>query len=165
MAYIRRNKVKGRYYLELVESYRGGGKVKQRVLKYLGPESSSGRSSIVKTKEGYDWAVYNPDGSVYDSSSSESLSESEILVKHHKEDLAEELATTKEKTIKSDRPEKLGQTKKPEIMKNEKGYSWIVYRPDGREYDSGRAKTEFEADVLVKHHKEDLREELAASKK
>lgn len=36
MSYIRTKTVKGHEYRYLVESYREGGKVKQRILKYLG---------------------------------------------------------------------------------------------------------------------------------
>lgn len=46
MAFIRRKKVKGRVYLQLVEAYRENGKVKQRVLQHLGVE---GRESAEPT--------------------------------------------------------------------------------------------------------------------
>jgi len=36
MAFIRKKKVGKNVYLEKVESYRKGGKIKQRVLEYLG---------------------------------------------------------------------------------------------------------------------------------
>ena len=36
MAYVRRKRLKGHDYYYLVESYRQGGKVKTRTLKYLG---------------------------------------------------------------------------------------------------------------------------------
>jgi len=36
MTFIRTKKVKGHTYYYLVESYREGGKVKQRVIRYLG---------------------------------------------------------------------------------------------------------------------------------
>ena len=41
MAFVRRKLVGGHQYLELVESYRTGGKVKHRYIKSLGPETNS----------------------------------------------------------------------------------------------------------------------------
>jgi hypothetical protein len=38
MAYIKKKKIKGRIYYYLAESYREGGKVKTRTLRYLGTE-------------------------------------------------------------------------------------------------------------------------------
>ena len=40
MAFIRRKKVKGKTYYYIVESYKDNGKVKQRVLCYLGTASN-----------------------------------------------------------------------------------------------------------------------------
>lgn len=37
MAYVRRKQVKGRSYYQVVESYRDGGKPRQRVIAHLGP--------------------------------------------------------------------------------------------------------------------------------
>lgn len=36
--FIRKKKIKGKTYYYLVESYREGGKIKQRVIKYLGAD-------------------------------------------------------------------------------------------------------------------------------
>jgi hypothetical protein len=43
MAFIRRIKKKSGIYLAKVESYRKEGKVKQRVIKYLGKEIDGGK--------------------------------------------------------------------------------------------------------------------------
>jgi len=40
MAFIRRKKVKGKTYYYIVESYKENGKVKQRVLCYIGTADS-----------------------------------------------------------------------------------------------------------------------------
>jgi len=39
MAHIVRKEIHGRNYLYLYESYREGGKVRKRFLRYIGPES------------------------------------------------------------------------------------------------------------------------------
>lgn len=40
MAFIRRKKVKGKTYYYIVESYKEKGRVKQRVLRYIGTADS-----------------------------------------------------------------------------------------------------------------------------
>jgi hypothetical protein len=47
MAFIRRKKVKGKVYLQLVENYREGGKVRQRVIQHLGTEAAAGVSAPI----------------------------------------------------------------------------------------------------------------------
>jgi len=50
MAFIRQFKRKGKVYYALVETYREGGKVKQRYLKYYGTKSPKGRHRGLKGK-------------------------------------------------------------------------------------------------------------------
>lgn len=43
MAHVVRKEIYGNSYLYLYESYRDGGKVRKRYIRYLGPESVLGR--------------------------------------------------------------------------------------------------------------------------
>ena len=50
--FIRKKIIKGQTYYYLVESYREGGKVKQRVIKYLG-----GMKPTIMDEQNFDWAT------------------------------------------------------------------------------------------------------------
>jgi len=52
MAFVRTKTIKGNDYLYLVESYREGGQVKQRVLEYLGPVGQVSMSDVSERYRG-----------------------------------------------------------------------------------------------------------------
>jgi len=52
MTHIERKKIKGRYYLYIYQSYRDkNGRVKKKMIKYLGPESKSKHPDLQKQKK------------------------------------------------------------------------------------------------------------------
>lgn len=48
MSFIREKEINGRKYLYLVKNTREGDKVRQKVLKYLGPKEEVSRSKLTK---------------------------------------------------------------------------------------------------------------------
>jgi hypothetical protein len=63
MAYVRRKRLKGHDYYYLVESYRHGGKLRTRTLKYLGrtPEVPAQYQHLLESRRGRVQALWwNP---------------------------------------------------------------------------------------------------------
>jgi len=51
MSFIREKEINGRKYLYLVRSERIGDKVRQKVVKYIGPKSTTSKSEVEKVKQ------------------------------------------------------------------------------------------------------------------